>query len=128
MTAPFLEVLAATLPDLHLSTDGVDLEAHRRDETAYLEPPLPLAVAFPASTAEVAGIARVATTHVVPLVPRGAGTGLAGGANAVAGDIVAVAKQEAPVLDVPPLHTRCELGLKAAGSSNDQLQSWNAFA
>ena len=88
MTAPFLEVLAATIPDLGVSTDGVDLEAHRRDETAYLEPPLPLAVAFPASTAEVAAIARVATAHRVPLVPRGAGTGLAGGANAVAGGLV----------------------------------------
>jgi len=88
VTAPFLEVLAATIPDLHLSTDGVDLEAHRRDETAYLEPPLPLAVAYPASTAEVAAIARVATAHRVPLVPRGAGTGLAGGANAVAGGLV----------------------------------------
>ena len=88
MTAPFLEVLAATIPGLRLSTDGVDLEAHRRDETAYLEPPLPLAVAFPASTAEVAAIARVATAHGVPLVPRGAGTGLAGGANAVAGGLV----------------------------------------
>jgi glycolate oxidase len=88
VTAPFLEVLAATIPDLRLSTDGVDLAAHRRDETAYLEPPLPLAVAFPASTAEVAAIARAASAHGVPLVPRGAGTGLAGGANAVAGGLV----------------------------------------
>ena len=85
MTAPFLESLAATFPHLRLSTDAVDLEAHRRDETAYLEPPLPLAVAFPASTAEVSGIVRLAAAHRVPIVPRGAGTSLSGGAIAVAG-------------------------------------------
>ena len=87
MTAPFLEILAAALPDLRLTADAADLEAHRRDETAYLEPPLPLAVAFPASTAEVAGIVRLAAAHRVPLVPRGAGTSLSGGAIAVAGGL-----------------------------------------
>jgi dihydroxy-acid dehydratase len=83
MTTAFLEALAAALPDLRLTVDASDLEAHRRDETAYLEPPLPLAVAFPASTAEVAGIVRLAAAHRVPLVPRGAGTCLSGGAIAV---------------------------------------------
>ena len=87
MTAPFLEILAEALPDLRLTADAADLEAHRRDETAYLEPPLPLAVAFPASTAEVAGIVRLAAAHRVPLVPRGAGTSLSGGAIAVAGGL-----------------------------------------
>jgi glycolate oxidase len=84
---PFLADLRAALPDLRLSVDAADLEAHRRDETAYLEPPLPLAVAFPASTAEVAGIVRVAAAHRVPLVPRGAGTSLSGGAIAVEGGL-----------------------------------------
>ena len=39
MTAPFLVALGAALPDLRLAADGTDLEAHRRDETACLEPP-----------------------------------------------------------------------------------------
>ena len=78
MGAAFLEALRATLPGLRLSVDPTDLEAHRRDETAYMEPPAPLAVAFPASTAEVAGIVRLAAEHRVPLVPRGAGTSLSG--------------------------------------------------
>ena len=70
--AAFLEALRTTLPDLRLSVDPTDLEAHRRDETAYIEPPPPLAVAFPASTDEVAGIVRLAAAHRVPLVPAGA--------------------------------------------------------
>jgi glycolate oxidase len=87
MTAAFLDDLRAALPGLRLTLDPVDLEAHRRDETAYLEPPTPLAVAFPTTTAEVAGIVRLAAAHRVPLVPRGAGTSLSGGAVAVAGGL-----------------------------------------
>lgn len=45
--------------------------------TAYRCPPL--AVALPASTAEVAAIARVCFEEGVKVVPRGAGTSLAGG-------------------------------------------------
>ena len=85
MTAAFLDTIRAALPDLRLSTDPVDLEAHRRDETAYLEPPAPLAVARPSSTIEVADIVRLAAAHRVPIVPRGAGTCLSGGAIAVEG-------------------------------------------
>ncbi len=88
MTAAFLDDLRAALPGLHLTVDPVDLEANRRDETPSLEPPAPLGVAFPSSTAEVAAIVRLAAVHRTPLVPRGGGTGLAGGAAAVAGCVV----------------------------------------
>ena len=87
MTVAFLDALRAALPGLRLTDDPADLEAHRRDETPYLEPPAPLAVAFPASTAEVAGIVRLAAAHRVPLVPRGAATGLSGGSIAAAGGL-----------------------------------------
>ncbi len=83
----FLASLHAALPGLRLTADPGELEAHRGDETPYLRPPLPLAVAFPASTADVAGIVRLAAAHRVPLVPRGAGTGLSGGAIAVEGGL-----------------------------------------
>ncbi len=83
----FLAALRVALPDLRLTRDAADLESHRRDETAYLEPPAPLAVAFPASTAEVAALVRLAAAHRVPLVPRGAGTSLSGGAIAVSGGV-----------------------------------------
>ncbi len=83
----FLAELASAVPTLKVSTDPADLESHRRDETAYMNPPPPLAVAFPASTAEVAGLVRVAAAHRVPIVPRGAGTSLSGGSLASAGAI-----------------------------------------
>ncbi|HJQ34033.1 MAG TPA: FAD-linked oxidase C-terminal domain-containing protein [Pyrinomonadaceae bacterium] len=47
----------------------------------------PRAVVFPASTDEVARVVRLVTEAGVPLVPRGAGTGLSGGALAVGGGV-----------------------------------------
>ena len=85
--AAFLGDVAERLPNLRLLTDPVDLDGYRRDETAYLEPPPPLAVALPTETAEVAELVRLAALHRVPVVPRGAGTGLSGGATSVAGGL-----------------------------------------
>jgi glycolate oxidase len=48
----------------------------------------PQAVCFPQTTEQVSQIARLATKENVPIVPRGAGTGLSGGAIARQGGIV----------------------------------------
>ena len=45
-------------------------------------------LARPKNTEELQALARWATAHGVPLVPRGAGTGVAGGANAVDGCVI----------------------------------------
>ncbi|MHB8399889.1 MAG: FAD-binding oxidoreductase [Candidatus Limnocylindrales bacterium] len=81
----FLASVGSTLPGLRLLTDPLDRESYRRDETAYLTSGLPLAVALPTSTAEVAVLLRLATEHRIPVVPRGAGSGLSGGAAGVEG-------------------------------------------
>jgi glycolate oxidase len=75
----------AELPGLRVLTDDVDREAYRLDETAYLSAGLPGAVALPTSTDEVAALLRLASGHRVPVVPRGAGTGLSGGAAGIEG-------------------------------------------
>jgi glycolate oxidase len=85
--AAFLDAVRTALPGLRLLTDEIDRESYRRDETAYLEPPLPIAVALPTDTAEVAELVRLAAAHRVPVVPRGAGTGLSGGAVGVEGGL-----------------------------------------
>jgi len=77
--------LRARLPSLRLLTDAVDRESYRRDETAHFEPGLPLAVALPRATEEVGEIARWAAAHRVPMVPRGAGSGLSGGSAGIEG-------------------------------------------
>ncbi|MCS6952703.1 MAG: FAD-binding protein [Bryobacteraceae bacterium] len=48
----------------------------------------PELVVFPRTTEEVAAVVRIAAEHGIPVVGRGAGTGLSGGAIPVAGGIV----------------------------------------
>jgi glycolate oxidase len=48
----------------------------------------PELVVFPRTTEEVAAIVRIATQHGVPIVGRGAGTGLSGGAIPRAGGVI----------------------------------------
>src|ERR1700704_3571600 len=78
--AAFLAAVADRLPRMRLLTDPGDRESYRHDETPYLRTGLPLAVALPTDTAQVAALMKLATAHRVPVVPRGAGTGLSGGA------------------------------------------------
>ena len=99
-SAAFLADVRTTLPGLRLLTDEIDRESYRRDETAYLEPPLPIAVALPTTTAEVAEIVRLAAAHRVPVVPRGAGTGLSGGAAGVAGGITIAFGRMTRILEI----------------------------
>jgi glycolate dehydrogenase FAD-linked subunit len=57
-------------------------------------------VCFPESTAEVQAIMRVAQSHGRGVVPRGAGTGLAGGAIPLGGPIVVVLTRMNRILEV----------------------------
>ncbi len=99
MTA-FLDDLRAHVPDLRLLADESDRESYRRDETAHFEPGLPLAVALPSSTDEVAAIMHLASKHRVPVVPRGAGSGLSGGSAGVEGALTIVLTRMNAILEI----------------------------
>jgi len=60
--------------------DPEELEKYSHDETSGVEGQIPLAVVFPTSTEQVSAILRWANQKRVPVVPRGAGTGLSAGA------------------------------------------------
>ena len=85
MAEAFLAAVRNQLPELRLLTDPLDRESYRRDETAYLATGLPCAVALPTETRQVAELVRLAGEFRVPIVPRGAGTGLSGGASGIEG-------------------------------------------
>jgi len=95
-----LDALRAEAPGARLLTDPLDRESYRRDETAYLSAGLPGAVVLPADTAEVATILRLASMHRVPVVPRGAGTGLSGGAAGIEGALTIVLTRLDRVLEI----------------------------
>jgi glycolate oxidase len=74
-----------------LGAEGVrsepeDLAVYAFD--AYSETRLPSAVVLPKDAREVSAVVRIAKDCGEPIVPRGAGTGLCGGAAPVAGGIV----------------------------------------
>jgi glycolate oxidase len=85
VTDPFLDAVRARVPGLRLLTDPIDRETYRHDETAYLPAGLPGAVALPTHTDEVVELVRICAEFDVPIVPRGAGSGLSGGATGIEG-------------------------------------------
>ncbi|MDV3124418.1 FAD-binding protein [Mycobacterium sp. 21AC1] len=83
-----LSELIAELPDGVVVTDPDILGSYRQDRAADPAAGTPLAVVRPHRTEEVQAVLRWASRHRVPVVPRGAGTGLSGGATALDGGIV----------------------------------------
>lgn len=82
-----LEMLRAELGDA-VSTDEGTLDAVRSDMSGHRASTPPLAVVTPRSIGEVQAVMRIATQTRTPVVPRGAGSGLAGGATGSGGEIV----------------------------------------
>ena len=95
-----LRAIGARLPGLRVLTEPIDREAYRRDETAYLPAGLPLAVALPEETAQVVELVRLCGEHDVPIVPRGAGTGLSGGAAGIEGALTIAFTRMNRVLEI----------------------------
>jgi glycolate oxidase len=82
-----LEQLAASLGDA-VRVDPVTCENYRFDWSRDPTAGIPIAVVRPADAAEVQTAIRWAAEHQIPVVPRGAGSGLSGGSSAVSGGIV----------------------------------------
>ena len=82
-----LEALRAAVGAAHVVVEPERLEPYGRDETEALWFSPDVAV-LPGSTAEVAAVLRLAHEARLPVTPRGAGTGLSGGALPVRGGIV----------------------------------------
>ncbi len=66
------------IPDASVVSDPADLEAFRNDES-HVRGELPLALVRPRSPAALRELVRIAKAEGLGLVPRGAGTGKAGG-------------------------------------------------
>src|SRR5208282_2350432 len=84
LTASLIDALG---PDA-VKTEPEDLAVYGYDaDTAEAEYP-PDAAVIPKDAREVCAAVRIAKQHGVPVVPRGAGTGLCGGAVPVEGGVV----------------------------------------
>jgi len=96
-----LAELARVLPAESLRVDLEDVKPYECDGmTAYRQ--LPLAVALPANEAEVVAVLQACHRHKVPVVARGAGTGLSGGATPVEDGVVLSLAKFMRILEVDP--------------------------
>ncbi|MCC5985700.1 MAG: FAD-binding protein [Rhodobacteraceae bacterium] len=91
--------LQEILPADAVIHDAHAIRAYECDAlTAYRCPPL--AVVLPGSTAEVAAVLRICHAEGVPVIPRGSGTGLAGGALPTADSVLLGVARMRDVLEV----------------------------
>lgn len=69
-------------------SDPDELTVYECDGMTYLEKALPDVVVLPDSTEQVAEVVKFCDGEQLPFLPRGAGTGLSGGAIAVQGGVI----------------------------------------
>ncbi|MGN8025193.1 FAD-binding oxidoreductase [Microbacterium sp. 22242] len=85
-----------------VDTAPAALEAARADRSGHASPGAPLAVVHAESTTDVQETLRIAHATRTPVVIRGAGTGLAGAANAGPGEIVLSTVRMRQVREIRP--------------------------
>ena len=114
-----LSKLSEILGDV-VSTSGADLERARADKSGHISDAAPLAVVHARTIADVQATLRFATETRTPVVTRGAGTGLAGGAIAGAGEIVLSTASMNSILEIA---RDDELAVVEAGVINADLNT-----
>src|SRR3954449_3011417 len=115
--------LLAALPADRVLTDDDVVRPYLQDEAAWAECGRPRAVVRPLETAEVAATVAICARHGVPVVPRGAGTGLSGGANAVEGGIVLSTERMRRIVEIDAGE---RLAVVQPGVVNDVLRAAGA--
>jgi glycolate oxidase len=105
--AALVEALGRGLPGDRLVVDPDVLAAISHDEAEWAPTGKAAAGVRARTEAEVQHVVRVCAEFGVPVVPRGAGTGLSGGANAVSGSVVLDLSRMNQVLEVDPDNLVC---------------------
>lgn len=117
VTVPDLEHL---LPAGRMVTDPDLLAAYAHDEAQGAAYATPAAVVRPRATAEVAAVVAHCAEHGIPVVARGAGTGLSGGANAMRGCVVVSFERMNEITHIDPEE---RLAVVQPGVINDDLRT-----
>ena len=100
--AELVRLLSAVLPSGSLLHTAEDLKPYECDGlSAYRE--VPLAVALPEDEAQVAAVLRVCHRLKVPVVARGAGTGLSGGAMPHSQGVLLGLSKMRQILEIDPI-------------------------
>src|SRR6202521_3044627 len=101
LQSPVLAELRSVVGRDQVIDGAYDLRIFARD--ASIEGATPDAVVLPATNNEVAAVIKVAARHRIPVVPRGAGTGLSGGAVTIHGGIALQLSRMRRILEIDPV-------------------------
>lgn len=112
--------LRAAAPSLRVQTDPDVLASYRFDQARFVDAGFPALVAFPRSTPEVQALVQVAFQNGVAVVPRGAGSGLSGGANAIDGCIVLCLDSMSAIVEIDAAN---QLAVVESGVINAALKN-----
>ncbi|GHG40554.1 MULTISPECIES: FAD-binding oxidoreductase [Amycolatopsis] len=100
------EALVTRLRDLlgksAVLTDSDVTASYARDMMPLAPSGTPLAVVLPANTAEVQAVVKACAEAKVPIVPRGAGSGLSGAANAIDGCVTLSLTKLNEIVEIDP--------------------------
>jgi glycolate oxidase len=113
-----VDELRETLPGGRIITDPGIMDSYRRDQTTFMTAGQPRCVVVARSTADVAATLSWAQRYRVPVVPRGGGTSLAGGAAAVDGCAVLSLTRMDAITEIDPAN---EIAVAEAGVLNADL-------
>jgi glycolate oxidase len=102
MTATDLDLLVSALAEGQVIVDPGRMDGYRWDRAHDPGAGVPLAVVRAESTADVQAAVRFAAERGIPVVPRGAGSGLSGGSSAVDGCIV-ISTERMRGIEIDPL-------------------------
>ncbi|MGH2610419.1 MAG: FAD-binding oxidoreductase, partial [Tepidiformaceae bacterium] len=111
-----IEALTGVVGRTHVVWRPEDLLVYEFDGT--IEKGMPYAVVFPGDTDEVAGVVRVCRRLGVTVTPRGAGTGLSGGAVAARRGVVVGTARMRRIVEIDPVN---RLAVVEPGLPNIQL-------
>ena len=107
------------LPEGVVTTDPEAIEKYRFDWSRDASAGTPLAVVRAETAQQVQSAVRWAAQHRVPVVPRGAGSGLSGGSSAVDGGIVlSLERMRAIEID-----TDCRVAVVEPGAFNAEVKA-----
>ncbi|HEU5455805.1 MAG TPA: FAD-linked oxidase C-terminal domain-containing protein [Nocardioides sp.] len=107
------------LPEGVVTTDPEAIEKYRFDWSRDASAGTPLAVVRAETSEQVQAAVRWAAQHRVPVVPRGAGSGLSGGSSAVDGGIVlSLERMRAIEID-----TDCRVAVVEPGAFNAEVKA-----
>jgi glycolate oxidase len=118
--AALLEALRNRLEPDRIATDDDVLSAYVHDEAEWAPHGRPVALVRARSTADVQAVVQECLAHGAPVVTRGAGTGLSGGANAVDGCVVLSTERMTAVKEIN--HAE-RLAVVEPGIVNDHLRA-----